>query len=89
MEALIQLNILNRGFTNHGTESATIDTRNDSPNYRASIINKLTIDGNEAVIAPNPGGELSLAEYINSVAENYDDMANEAIADFKEFAKKI
>lgn len=88
MQALIQLNILNNGFTNHGAENATISTRNNSPDYQEIIADKLAVDGDEAVIPPNPNGEMSLAEYIGSVAENYNDMADEAAASFKEFQNK-
>lgn len=89
MQALIQLNILNNGFTNHGVESAMIDTRSDTPNYQDTIRDQLAIDGDEAVIPPNPNGELSLTEYIDSVAESYDEIANEAAADFEEFENKF
>lgn len=89
MQALIQLNILNGGFANHGIENATIDTRNDMPDYQESIKDKLAIDGDTAVIPPNPNGEMSLAEYIGSVAENYNDMANDLRESFEEFQSKF
>lgn len=90
MKSLIQLNILNNGFANQGAEFATISTRYDSDDTpRYQIKDKLSIDGDEAVIPPNPNGELSLAEYIDSVAENYNDMVNEARANFEEFQNKF
>lgn len=89
MQSLIQLNILNNGFANHGVENAKIDTRNNMPSYQATIKNKLAIDGDEAVIPPNPNGEMSLTEYINGVADNYNDMADEARENFEEFQSKF
>lgn len=89
MQLLIQLNILNNGFTNHGMENSTISTRNDMPSYQDAIKDKLALDGDEAVIPPNPNGELSLTEYIDGVAESYDDMANEAATDLKELESKL
>lgn len=89
MQTLIQLNILNNGFANHGIENATIDTRNDMPGYQESIRNRLAIDGDMAVIPPNPNGEMSLTEYAESVAESYNNMADEARESFEEFQSKF
>lgn len=89
MQSLIQLNILNNGFTNHSTESSAIDARNDTPNYQESIRAELSLDGDTDIIPPNPNGKMSLAEYIDNTAENYNDMADETKESFDEFQSKF